>query len=803
MLLGASIIAVAPLYAQSVGQTSSAKESDAAQGPATKSATNRLGAGFDLVTIYDDNIFATRNSKESDAILVGLPSLSYRIGNDVTNLNIAGSGEIGRYRDHHSENYNDWTLNADGRIQLMQGLQLLGGGDFRWAHESRSSPDAVQGLEPTRYRRAFGYAGLVGHFGAIAGRIGGTITGFDFSDVPTASGLYNNRDRDRTQLETGARLGYDLSPRLEVFAQGAFDRRLYRQKIDDAGYRRDSQGFSLAAGAHRQFGKNFDGEIFAGILRQNYKDRRFHDIKTVDFGGLLNWTGPNNVSAKLSLDRSIEETIVSGSSAYVITSASLGIGMMAGPRLKVGLDIDGENYDFKDIDRSDFVMSGDLWLRYWLTSRFYLGADYRLAQRASTSAGYDYDQNRVMLRIGMQLQPQYRGASGLAGQGRSGPYIVAFAGHEGLVTGLDGVRGNGANIADFGGFGGGGGAAFGYGLDLSPLYLGLEVDGIVGGADWQHESDRLFSVTKDNAFGIAARLGAITKEGNIIYGHAGISSTGFRTLYRTAGEVNIDDHRRLRGLEIGAGVEAAWGAHGFVRGEYILSSYPDYSIVSSKKGSDNFSSSSAAFRLGIGLRFGGAPSPAGQPRDFSGFYVGAGFGHGALASANTGAREGGSSLEATRAGQGPMLTIMAGGGVTIHRFYVAVETEGDIANLNWNIERDPLGRVYSAQHEWSYGVSALAGHLVSGSALFYGRVGIARTRFDMRYTTSSVSIRDGHTQSGLRLGAGLDVALNRSLRMRIDYSVTNYHAYELTYANLVDGFDNRESRAYLALILRI
>jgi hypothetical protein len=124
---------------------------------------------------------------------------------------------------------------------------------------------------------------------------------------------------------------------------------------------------------------------------------------------------------------------------------------------------------------------------------------------------------------------------------------------------------------------------------------------------------------------------------------------------------------------------------------------------------------------------------------------------------------------------------------------VGLEVEGDASAINWNIEREPTGRTYSAAHDWSFGGSLRAGALIGESALIYGRVGVVRTRFDIRYATDNVAVRSAETRTGLWFGGGPEIGIGGRARLRADYTVTDYAAYDLEYGRNVDQFDHSEA----------
>ena len=77
---------------------------------------------------------------------------------------------------------------------------------------------------------------------------------------------------------------------------------------------------------------------------------------------------------------------------------------------------------------------------------------------------------------------------------------------------------------------------------------------------------------KENAFGVAARIGWVTPHRALAYGRFGVSSAAIRTDYTHNADV-YGETKRHTGLSAGFGIEAPAGARGFVRAEYLVTSY--------------------------------------------------------------------------------------------------------------------------------------------------------------------------------------------------------------------------------------
>ena len=778
--------------------------------PLQDAAAARIQATVEVGAGYIDNIFATRRDEVDDLIVIVKPRLTYVVGSGDRRLAAHVDGEFGRYDEFGSEDYDDWSVGADGRYALSPGFVLLGGGDHEWKHENRSSPEAERGLEPTEYERSYLFGGLQLRRGAVSARVAATVTGLDYSDVPASLGVINNDDRDRTQTELGSRASWQRRPGEEWFVQGALERRDYDTPFDDFGYDRDSDGLSLALGAGRAFSRRLTAEAFAGVMRQDYEDARLGEVTALDFGALVDWSGPAGLDLGFRLDRNIGETTLPASAAYVVTSGALNLTATPHPRLQVGAGLDAAFFDYQGSTRSETSVGLSGWGRYWVDPRVYVAVEHSFTQRTSTAAGFDYDENRLMLRLGAQLQPRNLTGGDLAlfdQAAPGGPYVGGLVGYGTLSTGLDGPRGAGSNTADFADMGASYGLMAGYGWVAGDVYLGVEAEGFVEGPEWLHVADRRFSAHKADSVGLSARLGYLTPARDLIYVRAGVNSAAFHNTYIHSDTLTSETDRRI-GLGGGVGIETNAGERAFVRAEYLVTSWEDYEVAAGGGHggtSDNFSNSEAQFRLGGGVRFGARPERETAPAvaDFAGYYIGAQFGNAALLSDNEGARSGGTEVDIIRGSHGPVAGAFAGYGVMRDRLYAGIEVEADVSGANWNIERDPDGRIFSAERNYSAAVSARLGWRFGDSALIYGRVGAVRAQFEIPYETSGAAVHSKETVNGLRVGAGMEVALGSRTHLRLDYALTDYDRYDVVYSTNSDSFDHEESAMTVGLIWRL
>ncbi|MXP47417.1 outer membrane beta-barrel protein [Altererythrobacter luteolus] len=767
-----------------------------------------FSADLDGAVGYADNIFATQNSRIDDLVAVIRPRINLSAQDSAYRVAASARGLIGRYEENTSENYEDWELTLDGRLKLSDRATIVGGGSYQWDHENRSSPDDVNGTEPTQFERAYGFAGLLLDTDDLSIRLAATVADLDFDDVPSISGTINNDDRDRVRYELGGRFGYQASPDTQPFLQIAYDERDYSARLDDFGFARSSSGYTATAGIRHRFSPRLSGEIFAGIMEQNFDDPSLENVSTVDFGALLNWSDPRGVSANLRIDRTVEETTLPGSSAYILSTARLSLQAANTARFSAGFGISGSHLDYVGVSRSEFILSSEIWSRFWLSPRIYIGADYDFAERTSNRAGFDFHENRFFLRLGAQTGARKGFAEGQgfnlsSGNAPAGAYGALLLGHSTIVTALDGPRGrDGANTADFGNDGASLSAIGGYGVVSGQFYLGLEVEGTLDGADWQHIASRDFAVSKRHSFGGNARLGIVTPHSDLLYTRFGLRWTKVRTDYSHANSsITISD--TMLGPGLGVGMEAGAGRRGFLRAEYGFQSYGDTDIPTGDGGFDNFSSKESQFRVGIGFQTGEQQKTDLPPHNFAGPYIGVQVGHGSLISENSGIRSGGTPIVIDRASGGPLAGLVAGLSARAGRLIFGGELEADISNIDWNIEREPTGRIYSTEHELSFGAAARVGFQLGKAAHVYGRLGFARTRFETDYATQAASVREINWETGLRAGGGIELGIAARTSLRFDYTHTDYGGFDVEIDAASDGFENSENLFRIGVLFRL
>jgi len=769
--------------------------------------------------MFDDNVFATSNNRKADYIGVINPGLTLRSAWKEHEINLWSSAEIGRYARFTRENYEDYQLGFDGRYDLSRRFYVFGGLEFERTHEARESPDGVFGLRPTIYRDLDGHAGIHREFGPFTIRFGGTVRWLDYDNVAGSIGTINNDDRDRKMYTLATRISYRIAQGYEFFGQATYDRRDYATSVDDNGYRRSSQGYRVAVGLKAELGRMLDGEAYVGYLNQVYDDVRFRPVNNIHFGARLNWRVVPSLLVTGFVDRSLEETTLSGASSYISTRFGLRFEHALAEKWTLIGHASFTANAYQDVPRTDDVYGAGIGIRYYIDRRVWLGLDYSYHYRDSTAEAQQYNQNLVMLRIGTELAPapQRRAVSAAAAPSAptrpsavfDGLYAGTQAGFGDHLSRVTGPReSNGTLDAQFGKHGWAWGGFGGWGKTIGPVYLGFEVEADFQDARWNHArlpGGRVFSVSQEYSYGVGLRAGYVTPFQALLYARLGFVRTGFNTHYQHQRQV-IDQENERTGLRFGAGVEHPVTRSIFLRSEYVYTTYSSYSVTV-RPGTDTFQPSSSLFRLGLVWRFGGgdpfaAPDTAHEAPKFAAFYAGAGLGHNGVGSRVLGPRENGSVLDADFRAQGFALAGFGGYGFLIGNIYAGAEGEVDGSWSGWDHRRAPQGSDFTQDKIFSWGGSARVGYVIAGRALVYGRFGAVLTRFHTTFQDGQQTVSRHDDRIGLRIGMGVEVPITSSIFTRLDFTHTRYGSYTLTHATGVEVYKPNENLVRLGIAYR-
>lgn len=352
---------------------------------------------------YDDNIYATSHNHVVDWIGTISPHFTLQSDWNRHSLTLDAGADFTGYWSHSSENTADWHASAEGRVDITNRTALLLGAGAQGEHEDRASPDAVEGLTPTRYYAYNTYAGIVHRFDDWTVRGGMALERLAFDNVIGTHGEINNQDRNRDRYTFGTLIRYERNRNFRPFVQAMGDIRRYDHAPDDFGYFRNSDGFLIGVGAYYRLMPNLTGEVMLGVLHRSYTDPRFSAITTPGADATLRWQATPTTSVVLFTERTVDETTLPGSPAYIYTLVGGRVIHDLSDKWSVVLRGAFGHLDFVQAGRTDNEVDSSFGVRYRITSKITLGVDYRYTDRVSGSSLYDFTRNQVYFRIGSQF----------------------------------------------------------------------------------------------------------------------------------------------------------------------------------------------------------------------------------------------------------------------------------------------------------------------------------------------------------------------------------------------------------------
>jgi hypothetical protein len=348
---------------------------------------------------HTDNLFRDEIDRVADEIVTFAPSLDLKSDWDNHALDLSLRSAIARHVDNGAEDFEDAEAALRGRLDVTEVDRLLLLTSAARRHQERGSPDDEDEPNPTIYHTAA--ATLTAEHDNDVGlaRLIASAERTDFED----NGPTDNDDRDRDELELRARVGYELVDGTLPFVEAAANNRTYDRRIDNDGIRRGSDGWEVLAGTTLDVSGVTFLEGAVGFRHQDFDEPTFDAIDDLTFKGRAVWNATDLVTLSLRVERTIEESALTGASSVEVTETTIGADwspleeVLASAQVGYGIDA------FDGIDRTDDRLRLNLGVQYLIGSNFVVGADVRHDRRMSDAPGNDYDASEVAFRFGSQL----------------------------------------------------------------------------------------------------------------------------------------------------------------------------------------------------------------------------------------------------------------------------------------------------------------------------------------------------------------------------------------------------------------
>jgi hypothetical protein len=363
---------------------------------------------LDITETYSSNVYASTDDVRHDFFTTITPIVSLNSGWDRNFLGATLGGEIDRYAKYVSENISNFNSLVSGRYDILQDVYLTANGGYQILHEPRGSPNDVNGEFPTEYHVAHGELGFVKENSIIGLKINGSITHYNYFDVPSSitDQPIIETDRDRTEYDITAEASYELAPQYRAILRASGNERSYDQRIDFGGYQRSSTGYQVDAGVSLNISAKVDGEFYIGYLQQNFDDPRFTNAGGLGFGANLLWNVDGLTSVRGTLSRTVEETIVTTASSFIQTALSVSVEHEFRKNILADVSFNYAHQDYQDLGRVDDIYGFNVEAKYLLTRNLVTSLNVGYTSKVSNAIGDQelspYNQAIVALRLRLQ-----------------------------------------------------------------------------------------------------------------------------------------------------------------------------------------------------------------------------------------------------------------------------------------------------------------------------------------------------------------------------------------------------------------
>ena len=313
-------------------------------------------------------------------------------------------GSYTAYNDVPAANRPDLEARGSLRLDLNRSTQIQADARFRLDTQSPMSTNLpfVTSARPLTYK--YGASLGVNHtINRLTIGLRGDVdrTTYDDATLP-GGGTVRQGDRNFTQYGAALRLGYELTPGFKPFVEAKADTRVHDQRIDNAGYRRDSNGMSLRAGTSIEMTRTLTGEIAAGYEWRKYEDARLRDLRGVVGDASLIWSVTPLTTIGLRASTTMDETSAPGVSGAITRKATVEVAHALLRNLTITGAASFQRSDYKGSALREEAVTGSVKLDYKLSRTMQVRAGFTHERLKSSAAGADYTAN--IFSAGLRLQ---------------------------------------------------------------------------------------------------------------------------------------------------------------------------------------------------------------------------------------------------------------------------------------------------------------------------------------------------------------------------------------------------------------
>lgn len=367
----------------------------------------RLYPGIDITAGYDSNVFAQSQSTGTVASLSTVISPTLALRSEWLNhsINFLMGGGFGFYQSAPTQNYQNYYMIVDGRIDIRADWTLTYSAGYRRATEALGTPNVAFAQAPTVDESIPVSLSMNKKFnrGSIEAGVSATRSWFTDNSTITSQGL-DAQSRNRTTYEEHFNVRYELSDDVSVFAGPSISQQRYEQAVDSVGQNRNSTSLGVSVGGAWNF--NATSALQGSIgYTTNSSDGGLGTTSAYVFSLGGSWDGIPFLVLRPSLSRSIQETALSAYRNTTSTTVGFDFSYELEPEWSMVGGVSYSMADYNPIDglgaspRTDSFTRGSLGLLYSLRPQLSIGPVVEFMQGSSTDPSNGPSYNRQIFSI--------------------------------------------------------------------------------------------------------------------------------------------------------------------------------------------------------------------------------------------------------------------------------------------------------------------------------------------------------------------------------------------------------------------
>lgn len=345
-----------------------------------------------------DNVFAEEHDKDSDLIGIAEPAFRLQSDWDVHMLGIEGFGRFEQHVEETSQNQEEGGGTAFGRLDITGDDTVFASAGYRRQVDPPGDPDDDDNdqNDQTTLDRFEGRLGYVHEFAQMILRVDARGRRFDYLDS-------SDQDRDRNELDLGARLTYALSPRITPFVEIGYQVDDFDEAVDDNGFDRDSMQYAASLGANFLITDILRAELALGVEHTEFDQDGFDSTTNPRVSGEVVWN-ITQLTSIIGRARYFEDvTTQTASSGKRVIGAGVRVEQEVLSNLLLFGEVEYRNDNFKGVDRNDDRFLAGLGGEFLLNRNVSFFAEYGFEHRSSDNPTVDdFTENSIF--VGTRLQ---------------------------------------------------------------------------------------------------------------------------------------------------------------------------------------------------------------------------------------------------------------------------------------------------------------------------------------------------------------------------------------------------------------